>query len=224
MTLTVACVLRTGNRVVDRQPYRVEHVEKLGRGVARWLDRPHVFVCLTDLVAAVEAAGIEAIPLREGWPGWWSKLSLFRPGLLTGPTLYLDLDSLVVGPLAPLVREAPGLTMVADFGRPEMMNSSAMAWCGDMSALWRAFRRDPEGIAAAYDARRGPGIGDQGFIDDTARDMGQQIDTFDPRHVVSFKVHARAAAPDGARVLSFHGAPKCDDPAAGWAHEAWAAL
>jgi len=224
MTINVACVLRTGARVVDRQPYRPEHVAKLARGVARWLAEPHRFVCLTDQVAAVEAEGIEAIPLETDWPGWWAKIELFRPRLLTGPTLYLDLDSLVVGPLAPLVREVAGITMVADFGRPEMMNSSAMAWCGDMSAIWRAFQRGPEATRAEYDARRGPGLGDQGFIHDTLRDMGEAIDTFDRRHVVSFKMAARTCAPPDARVLSFHGRPKPDDPTARWAYDAWRAL
>lgn len=224
MIPTVACVLRSGARVVDRRPYRVEHVAKLARGVARWLAEPHRFVCLTDQVAEVEAEGIEAIPLLTDWPGWWAKLELFRPGLLTGPTLYLDLDSLVVGPLAPLVREATGITAVADFGRPAMMNSSVMGWCGDMGALWKAFRRQPEATRAEYDARRGPGLGDQGFLHDTLRDMGQPINTFDPRHVVSFKMHAKKVRPPDARVLSFHGRPKPDDPAAGWAHDEWRAL
>lgn len=219
MVPTVACVLRTGARVVDKQPYTVAHVAKLQRGVAQWMEKPHRFLCLTDQVDAATAAGIDAEPLAEMWPGWWSKIELFRPGLLTGPTLYLDLDSVITGPLAALVRTMGGLTMVADFNRPEMMNSSAMAWAGDLSEIWHEFRRDPGATMAEYDARGGPGIGDQGFIHDTLR--GRQIDTFDKAHVVSFKVHARAGAPARARVVSFHGRPKCDEPAAGWAFDVW---
>lgn len=222
--ITVACVLRSGNRVVDKQPYRVEHVTKLRNAVASWLDAPHRFVCLTDQVEAVEDTGVEAIPLQAEWPGWWSKINLFTPGLLTGPTLYFDLDTLIVGPLDPLVRRADGITMTADFLKPEMMNSSTLAWSGDMSAIWHAMCQDDTDIMADYDKRRGPGIGDQGFIHDTLRDLGQPIDTFDQRHVVSYKVKARAAAPENARVLSFHGRPKVDDPQSGWAYEAWCAL
>jgi hypothetical protein len=222
--LTVACVLRTGKRVVDRQPYRVEHVTKLRNGVARYLDASHRFVCLTDQTEAVAASGVDAIPLPTDWPGWWAKINLFAPGLLTGPVLYLDLDSLVTGDLAPLIRTAPGITMVSDFTRPEMMNSSAMAWDGDFSAIWHSFKADPLLLRDRYDGLPGPRVGDQGFIHDVLRSAGQHIDTFDPAHVVSFKRSAREGAPENARVLSFHGSPKTDHPDAGWAYDAWSAL
>lgn len=220
----VVCVLRTGQRVTDRQPYRVDHVVKLRNGVARHMSAPHRFLCLTDQVEEVLAAGIDAAALPETWPGWWSKINLFAPDLLTGPTLYLDLDSLITGPLDPLLRAKPGITMVSDFTRPAMMNSSAMAWIGDFSAIWHVFCRGSSEIMRRYDAMRGPRVGDQGFIHDCLNEANVRIDTFDPAHVVSFKLGARKGPPPDARVLSFHGRPKCDDPASGWAYEAWSAL
>jgi hypothetical protein len=220
--LTVACVLRTGQRVVDKLPYGVEHVVKLRNGVKSNLGQTHRFVCLTDMVAEVEAAGIEAIRLPTDWHGWWSKINLFTPNLLTGSVLYLDLDSLVTGPLDPLVRDSEGITMVSDFTRPEMMNSSAMAWIGDYSAIWHTFAQNFDAISRQYDRIAGPRIGDQGFIHDTLRNS--KIDTFHPEHVVSFKRSARSGPPADARVISFHGTPKLDSPDAGWAYDAWSAL
>lgn len=224
MTLTVACVLRAGQRVVDMQPYRVEHVVKLRNGVAQHLTAPHRFLCLTDQVEAVADAGIDAVPLAVAWPGWWSKMNLFAPDLLTGPTLYLDLDSLVTGPLDDLFRSHDGITMVQDFTQPRCMNSSAMAWQGDFSGLFFAFAADQSNLRARYDRARGALVGDQGFIHATLAQMEQPIDVFDPTHVVSFKCHCKDGIPDGARVVSFHGTPKCDDPQSQWAFEMWSAL
>lgn len=220
----VACVLRSGQRFIDKQPYRVEHVTKLRRAVAQNLPTPHRFVCLTDMPDAVGAAGVEAIPLPGLWERWWSKINLFHPDLLTGSILYIDLDSLVVGDLTPLLRTTPGITMVSDFYSPEMMNSSTMAWNGDFRAIWQAFSANAQALQQRYDARKGSLIGDQGFIHDVLRNMASPIDTFDPEHVVSFKQKARLGPPEAARLISFHGKPKVDDPAAGWAYGAWSAL
>lgn len=224
MSLVIACVLRTGPRFTDRKPYTVESVRKLRAGVAQHFATPHRFVCLTDQVDAVEAAGIEAISLAAPWAGWWSKINLFTADLLTSSTLYMDLDSLVVGDLTPLFRTTPGITMTADFYGPHMMNSSTMAWKGDFCAIWQVFADQAETLARRYDARKGSLIGDQGFIHDTLRNMAQPIDTFDPEHVVSFKQKALSGPPANARVISFHGSPKNDSPAAGWAYEMWKGL
>jgi len=222
--VTVACVLRSGKRFIDKQPYRVEHAVKLRNGVARHLPVRHRFVCLTDQMDEVLSAGIIAVPLAETWGGWWSKINLFTPTLLTGPTLYMDLDTLVVGDLTPLVRTTPGITMVKDFYSPDTMNSSTMAWMGDYSAIWHRFKKDPEGITRRYDRLPGSRVGDQGFIHDVLNGAGARIDTFDPAYVVSFKQSARQGPPENARVISYHGRPKIDDPAAGWSYEAWSAL
>jgi hypothetical protein len=221
---TVVCVLRTGKRFIDGLPYRVEHVTKLRKGVAANLPLPHRFICLTDIPEDVTAAGVEAVPLPTAWNGWWSKINLFAPDLLTGPTLYFDLDTLIVGDISPLFRRTPGITMVADFYGPHMMNSSTMAWKGDFCGIWHTYASDPTGIAATYDSQRGSKIGDQGFIHDTLNACAQPIDTFDPAHVISFKQKAQHEIPPDARVLAFHGGDKMDGPASGWAYKMWSDL
>src|SRR5690606_28347529 len=45
-----------------------------------------------------------------------------------------------------------------------------------------------------------------------------------PGQIVSFKVHATKGPPRGARLVCGHGKPRFSDPAAGWAHQAWASL
>jgi hypothetical protein len=138
--LTVACVFVRGE-----YPYTVEYVERLYAMVRRWLDRPFRFVCLTDQPEAMPP-GVEAIPiatLPECF-AYWAKLELFNPRRAwPGRVLYLDLDTLVVAPLAPLVDFDALFALTADppregqkstdrYGRQivRRFNSSVMVWDG----------------------------------------------------------------------------------------------
>ncbi len=94
--------------------YGPEYVNNLCRGVQRHLKRPHRFVCFTDdttgLDPDVETAPLPALKMRDGETDTrWRKLSVFASDLagLSGPTLFLDLDLVVVGSLDTLF-EAPG--------------------------------------------------------------------------------------------------------------------
>lgn len=201
--LTFACVLKSGG-VYDDQ-----WVGKLAAGVRNHISVPHRFVCLSDVPVPVEW-----IPLEHGWPGWWSKLELFRPGLLTGPTIYLDLDTIVTGDVSAL--ESEDLAMVPDWLRPGRFCSTAMAWRGDKSHIWRAFAAEPERMMSLF---RAPGDGDQAFIE-------EQIGTRDVqplKGVASYREQSLCGPPGWAVAVAFHGRPK--PPEAGsWASEAWGAL
>ena len=95
--MIVACVLRSGGI------YSPEWVRKLRDGVARQFTVPHRFVCLSDVdVSAI----CERIPLVEDWPGWWSKIELFRSGLFDDTVLYFDLDTVPVGSLDAMTPQA----------------------------------------------------------------------------------------------------------------------
>src|SRR3990172_8259243 len=106
--ITVACVLRSGG---DFAP---EHVWALKRGVNKYLQMPHEFRILTDYTFAGPAGS----KLREAWPGWWSKLELFRPGTFSGPVLYFDLDTVIVGSIDALASYRGPLAMLSDFYKP----------------------------------------------------------------------------------------------------------
>lgn len=190
---TVACVLRSGG------DYGPEHVMALRAGVARHLSVRHSFVCLTDM-----AVGCETVRLPRDWPGWWAKIGLFAPGLLRPPVLYLDLDTVVVGPLGEMA-SGHRFTMCDDFFRPGDMNSSVMAWSADLSPVYEAFAADPVDAMARYRVR---GMwGDQDFI---AHHAPVHIATWSAGQVVSFKrdVAATGEVPAGASVLAFHGKPR----------------
>jgi hypothetical protein len=215
--LTVACVLRSGGI------YDAEWVRKLRDGVAGNLTLPHRFFCMSDVDVPCEHA-----PLLNDWPGWWSKIELFRYGLFVGPVLYLDLDTVVVGSLDTIAVHPHRFTMAHEFYRPHLLCSTAMAWHGDYSFIYEAFEADSVGIARRYDLElpRTGRIGDQAFIEDNLRAAGDQVatfrDLFGEHSVASYKVHeCQAAPPTDAAVVAFHGSPKPNDLKTGWVPQTW---
>jgi hypothetical protein len=194
--LTVACVLKSGG------DFRPEHVHALRDGVARNLALPHRFVCLTDI-----AVDCETRLFWKDWPGWWSKLEVFRTGLFVEPTVYFDLDTVIVGPLDDLVL-GHRFTVLDDWLHPGEINSSLMAWEGDLGSIYRAFERDPARFIQDYRTRGR--WGDQDFIRDHTPIEPDRWQDRHPGKMVSFKKHVlpMGRIPDGAVIVSFHGRPR----------------
>jgi hypothetical protein len=214
--LTVACVLRSGGR------YDAEWVARLQRGVERHLTLPHRFVALSDVPVPCER-----IPLRHDWPGWWSKLNLFSE-FRDGPTLYFDLDTVVVGSLDAIAAYPHRFTMAHEFYRPHLLCSTAMAWNGDYSFIAHAFADDPSGNINHYD-RALPStfgrIGDQAWIEDYLDEWPPDTfrDLFGERSVASWKVHVRDHGLVGSEaVVAFHGSEKPHQlQHIDWIRDAW---
>lgn len=186
--LTVATVYKTGGQ------YTADHVYRLREQVRR-VSPDAAFVPLTDADLV-----IPSITLTDGWPGWWSKIELFRPGLWSGHVVYLDLDTDVIGPLEALKRDR--FTMLSDFYRPQQPASGVMAWKGaGPQAVYDAFRKSPARFMSAYTTTAR--WGDQGFI----RDHAGEIHRFGDE-VCSYKVHCKNGVPKTANVVAYHGNPK----------------
>jgi hypothetical protein len=96
--LTVASVYWKGSFRGRENIYSKDWVDKLKNMVGRNLRREHRFVCLSNVDVPCER-----IPLVHDWPGWWSKIELFRPNLFEDRVLYLDLDLVVLNRLDPIV-------------------------------------------------------------------------------------------------------------------------
>ncbi len=136
---TVACVWVQGH-----VPYSVDYVARLAGMVQRWMDRPYRFCCLTDRPRKVPK-GVEAIEVPSPQPlfGWWSKVRLFDARHFAGRVLYLDLDTLIVNALAPVLDFPAPFALVphaGDFnGRNGLsvvkrFNSSVMVWDSGVTA------------------------------------------------------------------------------------------
>jgi len=197
MDLTVWCVF-TGDKYVD------DDVRILRDMVSRQLALPHRFLCLADR----QIEGVDTLISHLEWPGWWLKLALFW--VSRGQNLYLDLDSVVVGPLEPLLSDQ--LSMPANWAQSGHggCQSSVMSWSGDYTAIPGSFDPDqlnpPErGNCGGYGARNL--WGDQEFITELLGDPGAgRVKPMD--RVISYKYHCRNGLPSGASVVSFHGDPK----------------
>jgi hypothetical protein len=204
---TVACVLRSGG------VYGPAWVRALWRGIRENLDSAEL-VCLTDLRFRI--LGVETIPLRYGWPGWWSKLELYREGLFAGPVTYVDLDSLPVGPLEDLCSLKSDYAALSDFYQPREMASGVVCFTPGKKTeeLFERFLEDPAGIIKKH-----PGRSDHWY----RKVLGKidRVQELVPGQVVSFKSHAKNGTPPGARLVCGHGRPRFSDPSAGWAHILW---
>lgn len=181
--MSFVCVLKSGGQ------YKPKHVQRL----QKQLEAP--LKCLTDL--DLNLRYVETIPLTYGLDGWWSKLELFRNGLLNGPHVYFDLDVDITGD--PRRLYTTEFTMCQDFLRPELFNSSVMSWHKPPIKPLQEFH---EGIPAKY--KRWPKLGDQAYIQDTVKD----IRTFESGLVRSYKKECRDGVPKGTVVVAYHGKPK----------------
>jgi len=143
-----------------------------------------------------------------------------------GPTLYFDLDTVIVGSLDALAGYHHRFTAAHEYYRPHMLCSTAMAWNGDYSFIARAYEAAPNELARKYDKQIRPRVGDQAFIEDQLKARGIKFDTFrdlfGETSIASYKVHkCEGAPPDGAAAVAFHGRPKPDEIRTGWVPKAW---
>ena len=219
--LTVACLYRSGKE------YALADVLRLKRMVNGHLPE-HRFVCISDKV--FEAPGIDRIPLERDLPYWWGKLQLFT---LPGPVLCLDLDTVVVGDLAPLAEAVESLgqrvMMLRDFYRAERPASGIMAWSGDVRWIWEEFvdRLDRghhfEPFCDIIRLRLEGRLyrGDQDLLAELLVDRAITFAQDVMSGIYSYKVHVRGhELPADARIVCFHGKPRPKEVTERWILEA----
>jgi len=113
--------------------YSNDDVYKLWAMCEANMPEPFAFRCLSDR----RIPGVFTLVPNEVWPGWWSKLLLFR--YATGPCLYLDLDVVIVGDLSRL--KSGKLSLPANWAQSGHggCQSSVMAWDSRIERLgWLA--------------------------------------------------------------------------------------
>lgn len=183
----IVCVLK------ESAEYKPAHVQWLARQVPG-------LVCITHSTVP----DVPTIAPDHDWPGWWSKLNLFNPSLIQDDLLYLDLDTVALGPLDDLM--VGHTTMLSDFYKPSLPASGLMyIRHEDKGAVWTAWLQNPAKHMARCTTREH--WGDQGFLRDAL--PAKRWDAVRAGQVVSYKVHCKGGkVPDGARVVCFHGQPR----------------
>ena len=193
--LTVVCVLKTGGE------YSAHYVKKLMDGIKNNLTIEYRFICLSD----IELDFCETLPLLNDYPGWWSKLELFR---FKDKTLYFDLDTVINGSLDEIASFDHHFTMLQDFqpyGRdlmPGVYGSGVMAWQGDFSYLLDEFT-----TAEILNYNTTGKWGDQGWIRDKLNQVPDTFQTLFPAMFASHKWHPKQTRLN-ASVVCYHGKPR----------------
>lgn len=210
--ITVLCVLRSGG------DYHAEYVRILRDGVAKHLTVPHRFVCLSDAPVPCER-----IPLKHNWPGWWSKLEIFRPDVITGPTLYLDLDTVVVGNLDAVASIPYEFAMLNIREKDVKVGNSGAMWLEKpFPHVYERFAEKPE-YWIEYHQKHAHNryMGDQAFISDCFP-LIPKLHHALPGFFKSYKYdRCQEDVPPGCSVVCFGGKPR-PHQAGGWVKEAWA--
>lgn len=207
--ITVMCVLKSSG------VYSAEWVAKLKRGIERNLAVKPRFVCLSDVDVPCET-----IELEHGWPGWWSKLELFKPGVVSGPTLYLDLDTICTGPLEQFTDLPYDFAMLRNFNENEMVGSGVM-WFREKApvGVYERFIQDPQRVMDHYqNVKVGSYMGDQAMIWDT---LDRNVDKISSPALRSYKRHCRNGLPEGTSIVCFHGRPRPSEINPSWLQENW---
>lgn len=189
--LTVACVLKSGG------PYGPEYVARLREQLDEHLSLDHRFYCLSDVDVPARR-----IDLNRDWPGWWSKIELFGPGLFSGRVLYLDLDTSVVGSLDEIAGFDGRFGMVEDWNHEDLGASGVMLWeAGSWvtDRIYRPFMDAPEGAMRSH-------RGDQNWISGSVDWSG--LRSLYPGQIVSRWYECVSGPPEDARIVCWHGSPK----------------
>ena len=203
--IRVVCV-RTGDM------YGPEYVTILEDRIARNYSGEYTFECFTDQ-PDLYGPGI-ITRLSFGFGGWWDKIGLMQKGLWAeGERIwYFDLDTVITGSLDEIFSYDGSFAAVGDFYKGFSLQSCVMSW--------RAGTMD--GCLPFWSARGRPEIagGDQAVIQQFVVQWADLRKRY-PGSFVSYRLHAIAAPPEGAKIVNFHGVPKPHVVTKGWVPQIW---
>lgn len=203
--MKIVTVLKTGG------DFDKEYVDWIRESVPKEYD----FVCLSD---DPEVPGY--FPLDYHYPGWWSKMEIFRPGILDDDIFYLDLDTVILKDITEDLHELESsccFLMLSDFYNPDRLASGIMYIPRDLRIkVWNSWiDSDPEKMMEKY-------RGDQDFLENLIHEYTATFDDiFGDDWVCSYKAHIAKSYPKGvepkvvdvtkSKIICFHGKPRPKD-------------
>ena len=214
--------------------YGPDYVNVLFNAVRAHLSGAFRFVCLTDDATGIDPA-VECFPVPEiglehlhWYRGAWPKIAVFSEHLhgLKGRALFVDLDMLIWGDLAPFFDFGSGLVTLDSApwryrnAPPRTMTSIFAFDLGKMGWIVERLQAERDALIGRY------GI-EQDYLHGEVSDIGY----WPQEWIRSYKYHLRqpllvdrlrgpAPPPASARVICFHGKPRPIDlirpPAGNW--------
>jgi hypothetical protein len=205
---SVYCVLKTGQFKNGNKPveYNTIQVQWLKKQCDEYL--PGVdFYCLTD-VDKIE--GVNTISLIHDWPGWWSKIELFR----FDDVFYLDLDTVILNDIRYMLN-LEGFYALRNLSKHKrngkiVMGSGIMSWSGSYRHVYDNFDISIIGSYKTHQNR----WGDQGYIHEQVNYKAIQ-DEF-PNKIHSYKFDGIDKKNPPSDIVVFHGKPKPWDSGQDW--------
>jgi hypothetical protein len=203
--------------------YGPDYVNKLFSMVKRHLSMPFTFYCITENKEGIENPLIKFIEPPKNLAGWWCKpYVLSKESGLVGPTLYLDLDIVIIRSIDKIFeyRQSP-LNIIQDFNRkfnPQLdkFNSSVFTFnAPDLDIHWQHFYQNVEVNQSTYP-------GDQDWMYSEIKDVSFFPDSW----IRSYKWEVKnrlllnmsdgknnfddlpSDIPEDCSILVFHGDPK----------------
>jgi hypothetical protein len=210
--------------------YGPEFVNKLHSMVQRHLSLHHRFVCFTDNASGlhpnIEIKPLPPMDLPPGKERGWLKLSTFNAPLadLEGPTLFLDIDVVVVGSLDEFFEHNPGrFCIIHDWQKPWRITGNSSVYRFEAGA-------HPDllaGFLANIDRVKNEVRNEQAYLSRELHRQGK-LHYWPRGWCVSFKYGCiptfplnffqTPRLPVGAKVVVFHGLPNPDDALIGKGH------
>ena len=203
--LKILCVLKTGG------DYSAKYVSALQMSVNKYIFGKYEFICLTD---DSKVNFCDTLSLGNKWKGWWSKIEIFT---ITGPSIYFDLDTVVVGDLTSYIQCIRALNTDEFIGVrafnpirnkfPETkFNSGVMGWNGDFKFVYDKFDYSVDSVNRKF-------CGDQDYISKSLRDNNVKIKFWQDKvkGLYSYKRQIRPLKdnlPKNASVVCYHGTPR----------------
>lgn len=141
------------------QLFSAKHVNVLRAALERHLALPHELVCITDDPAGIDRR-VRTVPMPTAYadtPRCRRRMEFYSRDFADrhlGPRgLYLDLDVVIVGPLAPILdRDEPIIGWKV--GHAGVFSGSfLLADAGALDGAWQLFKADPWGYPASLQPR-----------------------------------------------------------------------
>lgn len=187
--------------------YEPEHVYALQKQIEQCYKKPHRFICLTDF----DNLKCDSIKLKYNLPGWWSKMELFQPDLVSkNPEdvfIYFDLDTCLVSDITELIDYPHTMSALAEVSAsglvPGRFGSGVMAWRGDWSHVYHEFMKDTFGNIQKYKVG-----GDQHVLHEACPDFKPIQHIIDGCINYKYQLRDKENLPSESKIIYFHGLPK----------------
>ncbi len=212
--------------------YGPEYVNRLYGMVARHLNGPFRFVCLTDnsmgVRPEVECMPLPSLDLAPGADRGWPKLTTFKADLhgLQGTALFLDLDVVIVGDITPFFEQSGDFLIIKDWKRPWRITGNSSVYrfrIGAHADVLQHFVQNQRDVRRQY-------RNEQEYLSHAMRDRGR-LAYWPALWCRSYKYHCitrwpsnywrTPVVPQDARIIIFHGEVNPPDALAGRRNRRW---